>query len=128
MTQEIKAGDYVYIPSYSSKVLLVCTANSDKWDYCAEINNDLVIYFHNNGLSSDNHTQPIVWLATPENKAKIEQFYGIELEDVPDDVKEFENLLLELCELCSQNKQSLLGRIGMKQLKLIEMFKKRGEK
>ena len=40
-------------------------------------------------------------------------------------VENFENLLLELCELCSQNKQSLLGRIGMKQAKLIEMFKGR---
>ena len=40
-------------------------------------------------------------------------------------VNEFKNLLLELCELCSQNKQSLLGKIGMKQAKLIEMFKER---
>ena len=40
-------------------------------------------------------------------------------------VENFENLLLELCELCSQNKQSLLGKIGMKQAKLIEMFKER---
>lgn len=40
------------------------------------------------------------------------------------EVENFENLLLELCELCSQNKQSLLGKIGMKQAKLIEMFKK----
>lgn len=40
-------------------------------------------------------------------------------------VENFENMLLELCGLCSQNKQSLLGKIGMKQLRLVEMFKER---
>lgn len=40
-------------------------------------------------------------------------------------VENFESMLLELCDLCSQNKQSLLGKIGMKQARLVEMFKER---
>lgn len=40
-------------------------------------------------------------------------------------VENFENMLLELCDLCSQNKPSLLGKIGVKQARLIEMFKER---
>lgn len=44
------------------------------------------------------------------------------------EVENFEKLLLELSGMCEQNKQSLLGKIGMKQAKLVEMFKARGAK
>lgn len=127
MSQEIKSGDYVYIPSYSNKPLLVKnTETGVVIPFEVFVKERVSITFHENGKSSPHHIQPIAWLATPENKAKIETFYGCQLEDAPDDVKEFENLLLELCELCSQNKQSLSVKIGMKQVKLIEMFKEKG--
>lgn len=40
-------------------------------------------------------------------------------------VKDFKNRLFELCDLCSQNKPSLLGKIVMKQARLIKMFNER---
>lgn len=88
MREQIKAGDYVYIPTYSRKALLVKdskvitsreTTNLEVWIE----NKGIVIYLDSMGLSSVNHIESIAFLATPENKARIEQFYGCELEDVP---------------------------------------------
>lgn len=84
MTQQIKAGDYVYIPTYSRKALKVIkNLESNVRPLRVFINDDTFIDFHENGLSSKYHIEPIAFLATPENKAKIEQFYGCELESPP---------------------------------------------
>lgn len=144
--QVIKVGDYVYIPSYSNKPLLVGNANSPIWDYCVEINK-IVIYLHSNGLSSPNHIQPIAWLATLENKAKIEAFYDIELEDTPV-VKELDNFCKELELLLKAQKElsslpihadltfpdsrqtkrnTLANQIKNHQEHLIQMFKDKGK-
>ncbi|MDO4441361.1 MAG: hypothetical protein Q4B81_04185 [Moraxella sp.] len=86
MTQTIKPGDLVYVPTHSLKVLSV---KLDVYPtlYATDAENVLV-YFHPTGLgfSYEDNTppeRPIVWLATPENKAKIEAFYGCQLEDIP---------------------------------------------
>lgn len=78
--QKIKAGDYVYIPTYSQKALKVMAVNGK---LRAFFNGDMFICLKENGLSSSNHINPIAFLATPENKAKIEQFYGCELDNPP---------------------------------------------
>lgn len=79
--QTIKAGDYVYIPTYSRKALRVITnPESNVRPLRVLINDDTFIDLQENGLSSKYHIEPIAFLATPENKAKIEQFYGCELE------------------------------------------------
>lgn len=83
MTQEIKLGDYVYIPSYSRKALKVVESLNENRPLRAFVNDDTFIDFQENGLSSKYHIEPIVFLANPENKAKIEQFYGGELESPP---------------------------------------------
>lgn len=84
MKQKIKAGDCVYIPTYSRKALRVITSpESNIRPLRVFINDDTFIDFHENGLSSKYHIEPIAFLATPKNKAKIERFYGVELENPP---------------------------------------------
>lgn len=84
MREQIKAGDYVYIPTYNRKALKVIkNPESDVRPLRVFINDDVFIDFHENCLSSKYHIEPIAFLATPENKARIEQFYGCELENPP---------------------------------------------
>lgn len=80
MKQKIKAGDYVYIPTYSRKALL---AQSDTRMMYVYINNTIQPRIDKNGFNSVHDIEPIAFLATPENKARIEQFYGCELENPP---------------------------------------------
>ena len=81
MNQIIKAGDFVYIPTYSRKALkVVKNPEGNVRPLCVFINDDTFINFHENGLSSKYHIEPIAFLATPGNKTKIEQFYDCELE------------------------------------------------
>lgn len=129
MTQEIKAGDYVYIPSESLKPIK-CFYDED--NECLRINFDDInahVWFNENGCligKLDKTNIPLLWLATPENKAKIEQFYGIELEDVPvdDDVELFKVMLdisLSETEKGNFNKEKHFDT-------LVQMFKERGKK
>lgn len=86
MTQQIKAGDYVYIPSESLEPLQ-CFYDERKG--CLRIDFKEInawVWFDENGCligKLDKTNIPLLWLATPENKAKIEQFYGCELENPP---------------------------------------------
>lgn len=94
MKQQIKAGDYVYIPHYSRKALLVIKPIVSLRDFMSIIGDEgdeYAIEFNKDGgdrISSEKQKyhlgpetiEPIAFLATPENKAKIEQFYGCELE------------------------------------------------
>lgn len=80
----IKPGDYVYVPSHSRKALLVGADSSGVLEVCVE-DKDVFVYFDNKGLPSVYHEHPIAWLATPENKTRIEEFYECVLEDPPVD-------------------------------------------
>lgn len=86
MPQQIKAGDYVYIPSESLKPIK-CFYDED--NECLRINFDDInahVWFDENGCligKLDKTNIPLLWLATPANKAKIELFYGCELENPP---------------------------------------------
>lgn len=138
MNREIKAGDYVYIPSESTKPIQ-CFYDEDK--DCLRIDfkekNNSWVWFDKNGYligKFDKTNIPLLWLATPENKAKIEHFYGINLEDVPfNEVIEFERVLSSYHALLIQYANPEVpcnGEIGNNvqetRTKLIEMFKERG--
>lgn len=83
MKREIKAGDYVYIPTHSKSALEVFELTDDT-DLRVFLHDDeLFIDFNSDGKSSRYHIEPIAFLATPANKARIEQFYGCELENPP---------------------------------------------
>ncbi|UZA19170.1 hypothetical protein [Moraxella bovis] len=139
MTQTIKPNDLVYIPTHSLKVL---TAKLDAYPtlYATDGSNVLV-HFYPTGLGftfedDSNPERPIVWLATPENKAKIEAFYGCQLEDIPvdEELEDFINGLNELSNFYSELKLSdgnFKASVKMEKLKsiksnLIQMFKERG--
>lgn len=83
--EEIKEGDYVYIPSYSKEPLLVHSVDNHhhKLATCIDNNPYKKIYFNSDGYSAELHIQPIVFLATQYNKERIEQFYQCELENIP---------------------------------------------
>lgn len=136
MTQEIKAGDYVYIPSESLKPIK-CFYDED--NECLRINfNDINahVWFDENGCligKLDKTNIPLLWLATPENKRKIEQFYGISLEDTPVDrlalsnkVQEFRDMMNEYsCKThlyYTQNHHELSDEIEELHQKLIQMY------
>lgn len=79
--QVIKAGDLVYAPTYSKKLLKV-VKNLSRADHELRVffTSDMYVNIHSDGKSSKYHLEPVVFLATPENKAKIEAFYDCELD------------------------------------------------
>lgn len=81
--QVIKAGDLVYAPTYSKKLLKV-VKNLNRADHELRVffTSDMYVDIHSDGKSSKYHLEPVVFLATKENKAKIEAFYGCELESL----------------------------------------------
>lgn len=86
MNQEIKLGDIVYMPTVSNDCLEVrCNyANKDAlFVRIGEFNHEY--YFNRLGVLYGG-VRPSVYLATPENKAKLEVFYGIQLEDIPSEL------------------------------------------
>lgn len=138
MTQLIKPNDLVYIPSETKKVYEVVPHS----DVFIVSDGDFRYYINAQGqrlipeLTSWS-VQPFAFLATPENKEKLELVYG-ELEDIPVD-KELEKFSKALNELShyyanlylsdgdvspSKNKDEL----KLIKDKLIGMFKERGEK
>lgn len=141
MTQNIKPNDLVYVPTHSLKVL---TVKSDTYPTLyATDNENVLVYFYPTGLGfsyedDSNPQRPIVWLATPENKAKIEAFYDCQLEDTPVD-KELEDFINELNKLSSfyiklkSSDGNFKASDKMEELKsiknnLVQMFKERGAK
>lgn len=101
MTQIIKHDDLVYIPSITFKLqkvikdrrdlLIVYTAGREIY----RINPEGHLYSpHKN----DWHIQPFAFLATPENKEKLEQVYG-GLEDIPNDDEQMRGFIGKLNEL-----------------------------
>lgn len=82
--QKIKEGDYVYIPTYSNKALEVFeNPESKNRPLRAMIKEGVFIDFYEDGISSNNHVRPIVYLATEENREKLQNFYDCELELSP---------------------------------------------
>lgn len=141
MTQTIKANDLVYIPTHSLKVL---TAKLDaNHTLYATDRAGVLVHFYPTGLgfrhaADSGPERPIVWLATPENKAKIEAFYGCQLEDIPvdEELEKFSKALNELstfyAKLDSSNSNfrpsDKLEELKSIKSNLIQMFKERGTK
>lgn len=76
----IKVNDLVYIPHISSSIFTVkCTIMDDLY-----VDDDHGGFdFYDDGKAYPDDNFPLVYLATPENKARLEDFYGITLEDIP---------------------------------------------
>ena len=75
-----KAGDKVYFPRVSNKVLtLISRHHYDLYPLAIEREYGY-ISLTTNGYHAKDDAFPSIYHATPENKAKLEAFYGIELE------------------------------------------------
>ena len=136
MTQLIKPNDLVYIPHFSTYTRTVVECN---------FHNRLYVnfgykkfYFLPSGKVERDDIAPLVYLATQENKANLEEFYGITLEGIPvnEELEKFSKALNEISYfyanlyLSDGNVNPSKNRDELKSIKdkLIEIFKKRGEK
>lgn len=137
MKETIKSNDLVYIPTISYKVYRV----SSKFGIDDGTN------FHRidergckfDPIAGCYSNRPFAFLATPENKEKLEQVYG-RLEDIPVDeglenfCTEINLLLLAQDDLImssttGSNKLAMLAsQVKKHKENLIEMFKERGVK
>lgn len=136
MTQLIKPNDLVYIPHFSTCILTAVEYNSHG-RLCIDFEEE-EYSFMSDGKLQYNDVAPLVYLATPENKAKLEEFYGITLQDIPVDeelekfsraVQELSNYYASLC--ISDGNYKVTDKIEeLKSIKgnLIQMFKERGTK
>ena len=83
---KFKPGDKVYCPKYSTSILRVdrnkSGYNSDIYplEIAVGINYDTLT---NDGKIRTSDKQPILFHATPENHALLEQLYGVEFEKPP---------------------------------------------
>lgn len=95
MTQTIKPNDLVYIPHISTCIF---TAQPDYGSKLCVYYGQEELDFLSNGKLAYDDVAPVVYLATPENKTKLEEFYGITLEDIPvdEEVEKFSEALNEL--------------------------------
>lgn len=84
MSKEFKAGDKVYYPIKSTKVLTI-RENDDSAEYPILVNfgSRYTYTFTIDGKSYDEHVLPSIFHATPENKAKLEDLHGVEFEKPP---------------------------------------------
>lgn len=138
MTQLIKPNDLVYIPSETEKVYKV-EPNGDDFiiDY-----GDFIYHINAQGHKFCTElgswgSQTFAFLATPENKEKLELAYG-KLEDIPvdEELEKFSKTLDEISYfyahlyLSDDNVSPSKNRDELKSIKdkLIEMFKERGAK
>ena len=85
MSKEFKVGDKVYFPPKSTKVLTICsTSCSSEYPILALVDSER----HPWSLTTDGKVYaddvlPSLFHATPEMKAKLEDFYGVEFEAPP---------------------------------------------
>lgn len=135
MTQIIKPNDLVYIPHLDTCVFIV---RYDSHDGLYVQDGFKAFTFEDDGkLDPDNKT-PLVYLATPANKEKLEAFYGIILDDIPADeeVEKFTEALNKLSNFHNRlnafNSKLITSdeRKELHSLKsnLIRMFQERGTK
>lgn len=134
MTQNIKPNDLVYVPSETNTLQkVICDNNKlaiDNGYYRYAINKQG--YKYDFDLATWG-TQPFAFLATPENKEKLEQVYG-KLEDIPVD-EEFIAFDAKLAKLQSilhkiytKNRNDLDDEAEAVHQELLQMFKERGSK
>ena len=92
MSKEFKVGDFVYYPNENTQVfrLEVCSDSEIFKDFPFAIefydDNDNEFSYHTftiKGLANINDELPLLFHATPENKAKLEALYGVEFEKPP---------------------------------------------
>lgn len=132
--QEIKEGDYVYYPKSSNKLFKVVRNPAGNLAILLDNKHYLTVDIY--GRLSIYDKTPSVYLATSENKDKLEAFYGITLEDIPVD-KEVEKFSKALDELSNfyiklySSDGNFKPSDKMEELKsiksnLIQMFKERG--
>lgn len=96
--QTIKPSDLVYYPTLSNKAL-ECFKDVLNPELLQVRVLDRILTFDSKGNTFSIAITPSVYLATPENKKKIEEFYGIQLEDVQ---KTKEETFLSLLDDLSQ--------------------------
>lgn len=138
MTQTIRVNDFVYIPS---RTKCACRVKPNKGGLIVE-DGEIINHIDAQGYLYDFSLakwveQPFAFLATPENKEKLEQVYG-KLEDIPADeeLEKFSEVLNELSnfynrlnafnsKLITSEEEEQLNSIKSN---LIQMFKERGVK
>lgn len=107
--QTIKPSDLVYYPTLSNKAF-ECFKDVLNPELLQVRIHDHILSFDSKGNIFLNAITPSVYLATPENKKKLEEFYGIQLEDVQKTKEEtFLNLLDDLSQaIAEETKQFVL--------------------
>ena len=136
MTQLIKPNSLIYIPHFSTCILTAMEYNfHDR--LCVDFEGEEFSFLSNGKIKYDD-AAPLIYLATPENKAKLEEFYGITLQDIPvdEELEKFSKALDEISYfydnlyLSDDNVSPSKNRDEFKPIKdkLIEMFKERGKK
>ena len=80
---EFKAGDKVYCPIWSTKVLTLCVRDNPKYPVFADMGSGYMPVFTIGGKGYIKDVLPSIFHATPEMKAKLEDFYGVEFEAPP---------------------------------------------
>ena len=72
----LKAGDKVYYPAKSNKVLTIRESYSPK--YPIKVGGE--IFTCDGKFVGDEEALPLIYHATPENRELLEQLYGVEFE------------------------------------------------
>ena len=84
---KFKAGDLVYYPNMGGEVFkLKGSLGSDTYPVCIYLDygdDYKVIPFTSTGFMSATYKLPQIFHATPEMKAKLEEFYGVEFKEPP---------------------------------------------
>ncbi len=78
--REFKVGDGVYFPKKSNKVLTLGKNENGYKPYPLEVSD---VGFTVDGKYNPLDALPIIYHATPENRALLEQLYGVEFEAPP---------------------------------------------
>lgn len=76
-----KAGDLVYYPPHSNKVLTIHQHDNSVYPITIGLGSRLTYTFTIDGKFHTGDVLPSIYYATSEMKAKLEDFYGVEFEE-----------------------------------------------
>ncbi|WFF39246.1 hypothetical protein LU290_03220 [Moraxella nasibovis] len=137
MTQLIKFNDLVYLPSVSNKLYKVGAIGGTDGKELLIFHGGTMFRINAGGCLFKSGTriclpQQFAFLATPENKEKLEQVYG-KLEDIPEDLailQEFIGAIEAFHDAIVYRYEFGCDDKGVPKIKdkLIQMFKERGKK
>ena len=84
--KEFNVGDYVYLPTYTNSVCQLKHYSESDYHYIIQIDKERSIILTVNGKIYSSDINPSIFHANQSNRKRLNELYGCEFENVPDNL------------------------------------------